>query len=310
MVADYKFLVHLVPDSSLPSPLFLQAFSPHLFPSPITLPILNMSAQARPIFSQPAPTTKPRSIRFSNTDPTNPRPQSMITRSITTRPMSSVPSIIRRSTTICPTIDVKQRRIVGRAPPVAQFDIITPPKSPTRLPQRTKSMNTNAASRNGLAGAVPRRIPSVSVTEARDFAVASMNSAVRRTQRTSQKPEREPQRRPPLQIVVSPGLERPMKGKVHPVGNDPGLPKYPLLTPGERDVLMHKLRVLLKCIDVDSAALGGWEESIPQDAGPNDPGTFTTFLRLNSHSQQHQPQAASSVHQSKTHPPMQAAKSS
>ncbi|KAF8603325.1 Rho GTPase activation protein [Ceratobasidium sp. AG-I] len=244
-----------------------------------------MSAQTRPI-SFP-PTSKSRSIRFSSTPTTN-RPQPMSTRSITTHPISSAPIIVRRNTTACPaqldTIDVKPRRLVGRAPPPAQFEIVTPPRSPSRLPQRTKSTNANVSgSRGGMGSTIPRRSPSAfDMADEQKFYAATMNSAVRRTQRTSQKVDRGPPRRPPLRPAFSPRL-RP--GSAVRAGTgcaraDPSLPHYPRLTPSERDVLARKLRVLLKCIDVDSSALDGWDGDVLQDAGSNNSGrVFGTSIQ-------------------------------
>jgi hypothetical protein len=115
--------------------------------------------------------TRRRSIKFADQLPIDPRAPSMLNRSLTTRPVP--PSTVRRSSTIHytrphsiggGTVNIEPRPLLGRAPS-AQFDIITPPHSPTNTsgPSRPKLANSSSDFKHfpTVNRGVPQEHPSV-----------------------------------------------------------------------------------------------------------------------------------------------------
>lgn len=280
-----------------------------------------MSTDFKPSHSRAAsgpPSSRTRSIKFADPFVTDPRAPSMGNRAITTRPVPPS-SIVRRSNTVCATrpprpagggaINVEERPLLGRVAPGAQFEMVTPPRSPrdigpskgSRLPLRTRSANPSgdikhrpAISRgshydNSTTGArAPGPAPTTLSQNARPSVISVLGwaesqasfAALNRSTGLFRKRTAErgalpsvwtsaPSRKPSMhrQNTLPAAPSEPM-AEVAPrrAGSDPevkpGPPSYPRLTVGEQNVLVRKLRVLLKCIGNDNRALDDWDKSV------------------------------------------------
>ncbi|KAG8687107.1 hypothetical protein FRC08_012152, partial [Ceratobasidium sp. 394] len=199
------------------------------------------------------------------------------------------PILIRRNTEGSPNpdprpvVDVQDRQLVGRAPPITQFKLVTPPRSPiaytiqrrgTRVPLRSCSTTvvhappprapilatTASASRvsQRATGLVPvrksmpgqRSSGAAPITPKRDALprewLSSPHDAGPASGRRSSMPSRF------LKRVVD--MEHRRTTSDPALRSKSGIPEYPRLSAGKRNVLVSKLKMLLKCSDVDDRA--------------------------------------------------------
>ncbi|KAG9080305.1 hypothetical protein FRC06_006806 [Ceratobasidium sp. 370] len=216
---------------------------------------------------------------FKFTDPSSPSPRVL------------APILIRRNTEDSPnpgvrTVDVQDRQLVGRAPPVAQFKLVTPPRSPI-VPIQRKGSRVPLRSRSTTVVHAPPRAPVLATTASagRISQRATTMIPVRKSmpgQRSSSvapiTPKRDALPRTWLSTPHDAGpafdrrtttpsrfLKRVVDVEHRRTASDPapmsksGIAEYPQLSVGKRTVLVSKLRMLLKCSYVDDQALDEWE---------------------------------------------------
>ncbi|KAG8725338.1 hypothetical protein FRC09_001688 [Ceratobasidium sp. 395] len=192
-----------------------------------------------------------------------------------------------------PTVDVQDHQIVGRAPPVAQFKMVTPPRSPITSMTQRKGSRVPLRSRSTTLLYNRPRAPALTTTSS--FGQVSQPG-------TSMTPTRKGMPVQPHQAHLSHGTPITHKRGTLPqawlptsdntnstiggremiplcfskrsfdvehrrTASDPiaiplprsGFSEYPQLSIGKRDVLVSKLKMLLKCSDVDGQTLDEWE---------------------------------------------------
>ncbi|KAG8763540.1 hypothetical protein FRC12_008517, partial [Ceratobasidium sp. 428] len=190
-----------------------------------------------------------------------------------------------------PTVDVRDHQIVGRAPPVAQFKMVTPPRSPitsmtqrkgSRVPLRSRSTTllynhprAPALTTTPSFGQVSQ--PGTSMTPVRKgMPVQPHQAHLSHDTLITHKRGALPQAWLPTsdntnstlegrEMILSCSSKRDFDVEHRRTASNPivmprsGFSEYPQLSIGKRDVLLSKLRMLLKCSDVDGQALDEWE---------------------------------------------------
>ncbi|KAG8746454.1 hypothetical protein FRC10_004893 [Ceratobasidium sp. 414] len=252
-----------------------------------------------------AQTKTERAIKFAN--PSNPGPR------------IPAPILVRHNTKGSPNpdprplVDVRDHQLVGRAPPAAQFKLVTPPRSPitrTNTVIQRKGSRVPLRSRSTTVVHAPPRAPvlATTVSAGRISQRATTVIPVRKGvpgQRSSNAAPVTPRRgalpqtwlsTPPgagpafdrRNTMPSPFLKRVVDMEHRRTTNDPaltpklGVTEYPQLSVGKRNVLVSKLRMLLKCSDVDDQVLDHWEmapfaeEIKAKSSGITTPALFRT----------------------------------
>ncbi|KAG9097718.1 hypothetical protein FRC07_010742, partial [Ceratobasidium sp. 392] len=191
-----------------------------------------------------------------------------------------------------PTVDVQDHQIVGRAPPVAQFKMVTPPRSPitsmiqrkgSRVPLRSRSTTLvythpkapvlaatpsfGQVSQRGTSTIPVRKNMPVQphrahlssngapVTHKRGALPQAWFSGLDNPDPAFDRRDTMPSRS--LKQVV--GMEHRRTASDPVVMTRSGFTEYPQLSVGKRNVLVSKLRMLLKSNNADEQALDEWE---------------------------------------------------
>ncbi|CAE6472503.1 unnamed protein product [Rhizoctonia solani] len=239
-------------------------------------------------------TLKPRSIKFSDPFATKSCSPSMANRSITTQPVAPSRGV-RRSNTVGvgssrfprpargSTIDVQGRPVVGKAAPSAQFEMVSPPRSPkdtnprkgSQLPLRAKSAEPSDGMRRTVTVTRGlRRNAHEPNTTAISLASGSRSSmlSVRRDPLVMGWAESQANFKALTGTAASQNSDLHWQSTTSTVPPDPtteaerrradsepevqsGLSSYPHLTPEEGIILVRKLRALLKYVGIEDQAL-------------------------------------------------------
>ncbi|QRW22748.1 hypothetical protein RhiXN_07784 [Rhizoctonia solani] len=268
-------------------------------------------------------TVKSPLIKFTDPFSTEIHTHSMANKSATTRPASLSNGIHRRNTVaVDPSrpprpirgsiLKVNERPMIGKTIHGAQFEMVTPPRSPkdvspqdVRLPLRARSAEPSNGMRR--TSTVTRGLrPRQQNIAAHGLKPATISTALK--SRSSMIPIRKDatfraltgsqSRRDTSRIVLpdewtlgtasqrpnlnwrSTGLSIPpepiVEAEHRRVNSEPEVKPnpdaYPHLTSGEQVILVRKLRVLLKCAGINDRALDAWEESSIKESTLGNPG--------------------------------------
>ncbi|QRV95607.1 hypothetical protein RhiJN_23625 [Ceratobasidium sp. AG-Ba] len=228
-----------------------------------------------------------RSIKF--TDPFNPVPR------------VPAPVLVRRGKTASsidlgprsparPTVEVRDHQIVGRAPPVARFKMVTSPRSPitrtttfvqrkgARVPLRSRSTTvahsaqvnmpasygvplpphaTSTISRKSGSG-LPHSHQAVS---SRSYKRGALPRAWGSTSRDAATGSNRRDTLQPQSLEPFVDMEHRRRASDSAIITKPAFAEYPHLSAGDQGVLMTKLSMLLNSVDIDSQQLSQWQRS-------------------------------------------------